>query len=84
MAELPSLEMGPFDITLHDDGTMDTVVSFTCPDCGCTVTWRYSPEQRPMDEKGDLDWKTMKEIVAEDWRASDGSECQCQSEDPYL
>ena len=32
MAELPSLEMGPFDITLHDDGTMDTVVSFTCPD----------------------------------------------------
>lgn len=68
---------GPRDITLQDDGTLDTVVSFTCPDCGRSVEWRYSQEMRPVDEHGDLDWETMKELVCDDWHASDGGECDC-------
>jgi len=68
---------GPQDITLHDDGTMDTVVSFTCPDCCTTVEWRYSTEARPVTDDGELDWPTLCEMVRDDWHASDGSECEC-------
>lgn len=68
---------GPQNISLQDDGTLDTVISFTCPDCGQTVTWRYSQEMRPVGEHGDLDWPMMEEIVLDDWLASDGGECGC-------
>lgn len=31
-----------YDVWLCDDGTMDTVVGYTCPDCGRTHELRYS------------------------------------------
>lgn len=65
----------PQNITLEDDGTMDTVMSFVCPDCGESVEWRYC--EGPRDEDGVLNMDLMEQIVIDDWLASDGCECNC-------
>jgi len=36
----------PDDIWLCDDGTLDTVIEYTCKDCGETHTLRYSDTAR--------------------------------------
>lgn len=60
-------------ITLLDDGTLDTVVELTCPDCGHVWEWRYSDTSGYRDENtGALDTDTFFSDVVEPDFNSDG------------
>lgn len=40
-----------YDVWLCDDGTIDTVVEYTCPDCGRTHEFRYSDTSDYRDQR---------------------------------
>jgi len=65
---------GPQRITIIDDGTLDFVVSFVCPDCGETVVWRFEQEYREHQMHW---WGTFSDWITAEWENADGSECEC-------
>ena len=58
--------LGPQNITLVDDGTLDRVVEFDCPCCGEHVCYRYDAEFVACYSPG------IQDLVVSDW---EGEEC---------
>ena len=65
---------GPQNVRLIDDGTLDTVICWTCPDCGERVELRYDSDIR--DYIGNTQLR-LDEFAKEEWEALDGFECKC-------
>jgi hypothetical protein len=63
---------GPKRVQIEDDGTLDFVMSYTCPDCGSRVFLRYDGGMRDYVEDLGLEAFAMAE-----WESLDGSECDC-------
>lgn len=64
------------DIWLCDDGTLDTVIEYTCIECGETHHIRYSQETACdyRDPNGELrEWEFYQDVVIPDL---DSEECE--------
>lgn len=60
------------DCNLDDDGTLDTVCSVTCPDCGETEEYRYDSETAAEyrdDDTGELFDAFFTDIVLPDFES---------------
>ncbi len=55
--------MSKYEVWLCDDGTLDTVVEYTCPDCGRTHEFRYCASDR------DYRSRTTGAFTASGWQA---------------